>query len=93
MNADLAMLEERVRATVERLRVLDADRARLTDELDGLRRQMSNLREENKKLSGGLSETERATRIRRVEAALSETIEALRETTESARSSGRSGPA
>lgn len=81
MDTNFQILEDRVHQVVERLRALEAERGRLRDELDGLRRTLADLREENSTLSGGLPGDDRRTRIRRIDSTLGEAIEALREDT------------
>jgi uncharacterized coiled-coil DUF342 family protein len=79
MDANFQILEDRVLRVVERLRELESERGQLRDELDGLRRTLADLREENNTLSGGLPSDDRRTRIRRIESTLGEAVEALRE--------------
>ena len=86
MDTSFQVLEDRVQRVVERLRALESERGQLRDELDGLRRTLADLREENNTLSGGLPSDDRRTRIRRIDSTLGEAIEALREDTIGTRS-------
>ena len=81
MDTSFQILEDRVQQVVDRLRSLESERGQLRDELDGLRRTLADLREENNRLSGGLPGDDRRNRIRRIDSTLGEAIEALREDT------------
>lgn len=79
MTTNLETLEERVRTVAERLRALHGERERAGTEADALRQQVTELQTERDRLSGGLSEHARRTRIDEVSALLREAIEELRD--------------
>lgn len=79
MTTNLEILEERVRKVAERLRALHGERDRAGTESDELRQQVTELQKERDRLSGGLSEHARRTRVNEVSALLREAIEELRD--------------
>jgi len=79
MSTHLETLEERVHAVAERLRTLTGGRDRTHAESESLQQQVTELQNERDRLSGGLSEHARRTRIDEVSALLREAIEELRD--------------
>lgn len=78
MSANLTILESRVDETADRLKKVCSERDRLESEVGSLKRKVADLTEENVRLSGGLSRSERRRRIDAVTRNLRETIEELR---------------